>query len=438
MRAALCKSPSLWQFNADLHLVGWLTEMGYEFDVVTDEDLHHEGLEAIEQYRVVITGSHPEYYSGQMLEAVHSYTQNGGCLIIWARMVSTGSSTTTRKTETSSKRGKATARRHGEPNRANTTCHSPASTAPSGGTAAAWMFDGIDLDEQLGNFGLVGDGAAGLELDIYDAELGTPPETMIAATSESHTDVYLELLEDQGFNQPGLSGTQSGRVRADITYRPTPHGGGVWSASSIVYCGSLSHNNYTNNISRLTKNVLDRFLSDQPTPPEYPHRNKARSSRSGPAFRSSVLDAVLCAPGHASGRRHVSRIHCSKCGLRAPQQRFREPIQLGERDGGSRDLLFSERVPRDGFCGAHGTLPSSLRKPLGTRCAGCTPPHRAPAALRPPEMEVRVGARGHLPGRPPQWAGSLSATRVRHPRCADVRGVCSTVAYGLQMRARAG
>ncbi|MDT5130343.1 MAG: hypothetical protein QOH54_5987, partial [Mycobacterium sp.] len=43
-------------------------------------------------------------------------------------------------------------------------------------------------------------------------------------------------------------------------------GGGVWSFSSISYCGSLSHNNYDNNISTLTANVLNRFAQDGPLP----------------------------------------------------------------------------------------------------------------------------------------------------------------------------
>ena len=34
---------SVWQFPADLHLVDWLDEKGYEYDVVTDLELHDEG-----------------------------------------------------------------------------------------------------------------------------------------------------------------------------------------------------------------------------------------------------------------------------------------------------------------------------------------------------------------------------------------------------------
>ena len=43
-----------------------------------------------------------------------------------------------------------------------------------------------------------------------------------------------------------------------------PNGGAVFSSSAIAWCGSLSYNNYTNNVSRITENVLRRFASDAP------------------------------------------------------------------------------------------------------------------------------------------------------------------------------
>jgi N,N-dimethylformamidase len=71
-------SSTVWQFNADLHLVDWLTERGTRFDVVTDTDLHLEGSDALAPYRVVLTGSHPEYASGAMLDALETYLDGGG------------------------------------------------------------------------------------------------------------------------------------------------------------------------------------------------------------------------------------------------------------------------------------------------------------------------------------------------------------------------
>jgi len=42
-------------------------------------------------------------------------------------------------------------------------------------------------DEVIGDFGLVGGGAAGLELDRYDLEFGTPHIANLLARSENHT-----------------------------------------------------------------------------------------------------------------------------------------------------------------------------------------------------------------------------------------------------------
>jgi N,N-dimethylformamidase len=50
-------------------------------------------------------------------------------------------------------------------------------------------------------------------------------------------------------------------VRADIVYFETPNDGTVFSAGAITWFGGLSHNNYTNNVSRITENVLRRFMS---------------------------------------------------------------------------------------------------------------------------------------------------------------------------------
>jgi N,N-dimethylformamidase len=293
-------SPSLWQFNADLHLIDWLITKGYDFDVVTDQDLHHEGTDAIRPYQVVLTGSHPEYYSEQMLDAVHAYVEGGGRLMYmgsngfyWVINYDpeTANVIEVRKGHGSNAwrarpgefhlsftgeygtlwrhRGRAPQRLVGVGFVAEGfDVSSYYRRAPdSFDERMSWMFEGIGEDEKLGDFGLVGDGAAGLELDIYEPSLGTPPETLIAAASEDHTDIYLEVLEELYFNVPGTGGSQDARVRADIVYFPAPNGGAVWSASSIAFCGSLSHNNYDNNISRLTQNVLDRFASDEPPPP---------------------------------------------------------------------------------------------------------------------------------------------------------------------------
>jgi hypothetical protein len=69
------------QFPADLYLVDWLEQVGFDFDVISDFDLHNEGADLLRQYRVVLTGSHPEYWSGAMIEARDGYLQGGGRLM---------------------------------------------------------------------------------------------------------------------------------------------------------------------------------------------------------------------------------------------------------------------------------------------------------------------------------------------------------------------
>jgi N,N-dimethylformamidase len=128
---------------------------------------------------------------------------------------------------------------------------------------AAFIFAGVD-DEIIGDFGLIGGGAAGLELDRADQALGTPPNLLVLASSENHTDLFLVVTEEVGVMTPDLSGSQSELVRADLAFYETPSGGAVFSTGSIAWCGSLSHNGYANNVARITSNVLRRFLD--PTP----------------------------------------------------------------------------------------------------------------------------------------------------------------------------
>ena len=71
----------LRHFPADTHLLAWLDALGHDFDVVTDEDLDADGVAAIKQYKVVMTGSHPEYHTPGSLDALTEYTEGGGRLM---------------------------------------------------------------------------------------------------------------------------------------------------------------------------------------------------------------------------------------------------------------------------------------------------------------------------------------------------------------------
>ncbi|SMH26489.1 N,N-dimethylformamidase beta subunit family domain-containing protein [Mesorhizobium australicum] len=289
---------SLWQFNADLHITDWLETKGFDFDCITDEDLHYEGLSALSGYNTILTGSHPEYWSKQMWNTLDGYKKLGGRLMYmggngWYWRIAYHQTKPgvieVRRAEDGIRSWEAVPgeyyhsftgefgglwRRQGLP---------PQMVAGTGFTAqgfdissyfrrtkesfdprASFIFEGIGDEELIGDFGLIGGGAAGLELDRADRLLGTPPNALIVAASENHTGVYYVVCDEMLTNRPGLSGPDNPLVRADMVFYETPAGGAVFSTSSIAWSGSLSHNGYDNNVSRITENVLRRFVDDTP------------------------------------------------------------------------------------------------------------------------------------------------------------------------------
>ncbi len=54
---AIARSPTSspsgrhWNFNLDLFIVDWLEHLGVDYDVITEEDLHDEGLDLLRPYR---------------------------------------------------------------------------------------------------------------------------------------------------------------------------------------------------------------------------------------------------------------------------------------------------------------------------------------------------------------------------------------------------
>jgi N,N-dimethylformamidase len=142
---------------------------------------------------------------------------------------------------------------------------------------AAFIFKSVD-EEIIGDFGLIGGGAAGIEMDCITTHLGSPPNMLRLASSDGHSPMMMLVNEEFGVVPPNLGGDLNPRVKADLAFGETPSGGALFCTSSIAWCGSLSHNKYDNNISRITANVLDRFLSEAPFPLD--HREPAAGQSS--------------------------------------------------------------------------------------------------------------------------------------------------------------
>jgi N,N-dimethylformamidase len=291
------KGSNLREFNADTHIVDWLEQQGVDYDVVTDDDLHAEGFRLLSRYRTVITGSHPEYFSTEMWDATKSYVDAGGRMMVlggngfyWRiafhatlpgvmEVRRNGPAIRTWETQPGEefhsfdgKRG-GLWRAQGKPPQsisglgfisegfdlATYYRRTDASRDPR----AAFIFEGID-SEIIGDFGLQGGGAAGIEIDHADTGLGTPTHALILASSEGHTEAFRLVNEEMSITLPTVTAPVEARIKADMVFFETAGGGAVFNIGSIAWPGSLSHNGYDNNVSRLTRNVLDRFTD--PTP----------------------------------------------------------------------------------------------------------------------------------------------------------------------------
>ena len=293
------KHPWLESYSADLYLTDWLEEKGFAYDVLTDEDLHAGGVELLAPYRAVMTGTHPEYCSTRMWDALFAYQQRGG------RMIYMGGNGfywlvayhPTRPGIIEMRRGEYSERKwvtspgeyhlawSGEfgglmhntgrtPHRlvgvgfdAQGFDHGAAYRRQAGShdSRAAFVFEGIE-EEVIGDFGLSGSGAASEEIDRFDHGFGTPRHALLLASSFGHSSVFgpsnlgvgeIPPLEGEGIDT---------EIRADIVFYETPRGGAVFSVGSMGFAASLCHNGYDNNVSRMIENVVTRFLDEAPFP----------------------------------------------------------------------------------------------------------------------------------------------------------------------------
>jgi len=285
--------------NADLHLLDWLDAKGFEYDVISDDDLHREGTDLLASYRVVLTGSHPEYWTESMLNGLESYQNNGGRLMylggngfywitscdperphvvevrrwrgtrVWEAAPGEWHHSSTgemgglwryRNRPAQKMVGVGFASQGGGRNRPYRRLEG------SLDARADFIFEGVGRDELIGDFPalVLEHGAAGFEVDRVDRTLGTPAHALLLATADGFTDLYQVAIEDQLVSTPNTGGSRNSLVRSDMVYFEGPGGGAVFSVGSISWCSCLSYNHGQNNVSRITENVLRRFSSGEP------------------------------------------------------------------------------------------------------------------------------------------------------------------------------
>jgi len=288
-----------WQYEADTHITDWLDHEKIEVDYITDHDVHNDPA-ILKPYKVVLTGTHPEYISDRMLSGIRDYLGNGGRLMYLAGngfywVTSLGRDG--RYTELRRHDGTEAYQMPAGEYYHNTTGEfgglwrfrgvAPQEVVGVGFTAqgfngsrpymatpaaksegGSWVFDGVDISKPIGEFPnlqLVG-GPAGEEVDRADYALGTPATSLVLAQATNFPASYNHVVEEVNTSTDQTNGTVNDAVRADMTLTYYPNGGAVWTPASMIWSGSFFYNNYQNDITKITRNVLDKFASGAPLP----------------------------------------------------------------------------------------------------------------------------------------------------------------------------
>lgn len=283
----------LRHFPADMHLIAWLHAKGIEYDIVTDRELHNDGVAAVDGYGAVTTGTHPEYHTDETLNALRNYRDGGGHLLylggngFYWRIALHPESEDLLEIRRAEDGIRAWAAEPGEYYNAfdgtygglwRRNGRAPQDLVGIGFTAQGeffgdpyrrvttdpaydWVFEGI-TSELIGDCGFSGNGAAGFELDHMDHRLGTPQNAILLAQSVTRDNGFMLVPEEQLTHLTNLTGgTAKEAMHADMVLIEYPGGGSVFATGSITFCGSLPWNGFDNDVSRLLQNVMTHVLA---------------------------------------------------------------------------------------------------------------------------------------------------------------------------------
>lgn len=286
-------------FSADFLIYDWLCSRHGSVAVTTDHEIHRTGA-VPSGTKVLVTGTHPEYCSREMLDAFQTFVDRGGSIMYLGGngfyWVTTCAPETPHRTEV--RRGHAGIRtwesapgevhhattgefgglwryRGRFPNKlfgVGTTAQGFDEKAPgykrapeAVGPLADLLLGDLSAHAHFGDFGYAMGGAAGDELDRMDPDLGTPATALRLLTSTGHSASYMLAVEDVDMIVAGLDGTTDERVRSDVCILPMASGGYVFSVGSIAWACAMAWNQYDNEVAELTARVLDLLLSPSTT-----------------------------------------------------------------------------------------------------------------------------------------------------------------------------
>ena len=284
----------VYNFPADTHITAFLENEGIAYDIISDEQVDLEGTEVLNRYRTVISSTHHEYVTSEMIDGVAEYTEQGGRFIyiggngwFWAVdghpvlpgvMESRNFHDIADRYLTSGERGGLMVEtgRHTGPIFGNEmggmifNGSSPyRKLEDASDPRATWIFEGTTEGDVFGEYGIdrVKGGAVGFEIDRFIAGNGAPRHALVLATSEP----LIETVEDVKLGNMPLTiayhPVKGGPwAQADLVFFETPNGGAMFSTGSITWISAALENDFDNDVAMITRNVINRFLDPTPFP----------------------------------------------------------------------------------------------------------------------------------------------------------------------------
>jgi len=284
----------VYDFVQDTHITAFLEHEGIAYDIITDELLDNEGLELMQQYRVVLSSTHHEYVTTGHFDMVDAFTHNGGRFMysggngwFWSvgrlpaypaalesrnfheigERVLTDGTQGGLMVETGRKSGVVFGLDMGamifngsSPYRKLEDARNP---------RAAWIFKGTKEGEVFGEYGIdrVKGGVVGFEIDKFNPGSGAPRHVLHLATNEpllpKIEDVKTGTLPLTIAYHPSPGDMWAG---ADMVFFETPKGGAMFSTGTICWFSSTLEDGFDNDVAQITRNVIARFLASEPFP----------------------------------------------------------------------------------------------------------------------------------------------------------------------------
>ncbi|ACI58226.1 conserved hypothetical protein (plasmid) [Rhizobium leguminosarum bv. trifolii WSM2304] len=269
----------------DLQLLKFYAREGVAVDVLTDRDLHDEGYAAAAAYRGLLTGSHPEYWSSDMMKALDQFLEGGGNLaylggngFYWV-VAYQGETMELRRVKSdiwTGRPGESHMSITGEPggNWEDRGLRNPQSylgvtylimsfgrgrpyqrLAASFSREYDWLFKGVSNDP-IGDSGAVLGGAAGYEIDAVVRSQETPTNLVRLATADGFDDSF--QVRPEVWLADGNAERETLR-RADMTIYRHAGGGQVFCTGSVAWIGALPAQGESNAVGQIMKNLAEGF-----------------------------------------------------------------------------------------------------------------------------------------------------------------------------------